>query len=154
LLDQLFKERQTLANHFIADASAQPEVLGATEIIAGDNQQILLLGQIGELLGSAKGSLYEEIESTVGEDTRIAIGGQPVVQSLAIEVVCAQVGLDSCTHADYLLLQGGSTDVTHHTGSTCGSKQDAITIFHAVGNAEVTDTLTGQGEGLGVGVKD
>ena len=42
-VDQLLKDGQTLLDHLVADTSGQAEIIGAAEIITGNDQQIVTL---------------------------------------------------------------------------------------------------------------
>ena len=53
-------------DQLIADAVADPEIAGAAEAVAGNNQQILQFCLFREGIGIAAGGFDEQVESAVG----------------------------------------------------------------------------------------
>ena len=56
-LHELFEHRQALEDHIIANAGGKAEIFGAAEIIAGHDQQVLLLCLVRELLSGTVGCM-------------------------------------------------------------------------------------------------
>ena len=102
--DQLLEDGQTLENHVIADTGRKTEIFGATEIVAGHDQQIMHLSLVGELLGRTIRGFDKQIEGTLGIDAIVAITGQFLIQHSAVLIIDSQIGLDLSAGTDNHLL--------------------------------------------------
>ena len=91
-LDQLLENGQAALDEILTDTVADTEILRAAEVIAGDQQQVVLLCLFGEGGSGAAGSLDEEVEGTVGLGHLVAVGGQGFRKQAAVTVIGLKVG--------------------------------------------------------------
>ena len=98
-----FEYRQAALNHLEAHAVADAEISGAAEAVAGNQEQIVLLGLFGESVGIPAGGLDEQVEGAVGLGHFVAHLGQAFIQGPAVAVVGLQVRPQIRTPGDHLL---------------------------------------------------
>ena len=141
-------------DHVGADAVADPEVAGAAEAVAGNQQQVFLLGGLGEVDGVAAGGFDEQVEGAVGLCHFIAHGGKGLVQGLAVPVVAGKIRPQVGAPGDDFLPQAGGTDMSAAPGRAGNGGVKLLALGAVAGHIHVADPFTGEGQGLGVGIAD
>ena len=102
-LDQGLEHGQALLDHLVRDTGGQAEVFGATEVIAGHKQQLILLGGFAEALGIGNGALYKEIKCAVRLYTLIAVFCKIIVKQITVFLVRFNIYLCINTSCNNLL---------------------------------------------------
>jgi len=149
-----FEGRNTAGDHICVDTGAQTHEAGTAEICAGNDQQIEGFGMFGECKCISAGGLDEHVESALRLDAFVSECSQIFIQQLAVGVIDLNVGTKCGAACDRLLKNCGRADMTAGTGSTGNGGINGVMIFHTGGNTDIADTVTGNGEGLGVGIAD
>lgn len=153
-LRKFLKYREALENHVMRHACADPEKFRAAEIVAGYHQQVFRLRPLRKRLGAAAGSLDKKIERAVGIGALIAVGGQRLIQRGAVAVIGLDIGAQTRTAGHHPLEQRGRTNMPNGPGGSGDGGKDLIAVLRLVGDTDVANALTRQGQGFGVGITD
>ena len=93
LADQCLENGQTSHHGIVADAVAQPQISGPTEVGTGHQQQIVFHGPLRKRFVIAAGCLQEQVEGTFRFHNLIAVRTQRLQKGAAVAVVNGQIRL-------------------------------------------------------------
>lgn len=122
---------------FVGYAVGDPDEARAAESGAGDQEDVELLGGLGESRIVFRRSLHEEIEGAFGFDAGEAEFGKAQVERFAVPVVIGDVGLFLEAFRDGQLHEaGGVHEAQDAVGDGHGGKE-LFEVIHFAGNNDV-----------------
>ena len=134
------------------DAVGDPHVAGAAEAVAGDQDQVIGLGFFAKGLGVGLGGPGEEVEGPVRLGAGVAHLPQRVQEDVPILFINRDIGGLAGAPGGHQLEEGGGAHIAQGAACSGDGGVDQVEVLHRPGNQHVADALTGQGEGLTIGI--